>query len=131
MSDNRSGVALGFTYFAAIMMIVVGIFDGLQGLAAIIKKDYYAVGANYLWKLNVTGWGWINLVLGVVTLLAGIALLGSGALWARIVGVVLAGVVAVSNFMWLPYYPVWSAIIIAVCITVIWALAAHGRESAD
>jgi hypothetical protein len=130
MSESRSGVAVGFAYFAAIMMIVLGAFDALQGLAAVVKKEYFVVGANYLWKLNVSTWGWIHLVLGVVTLLAGIALL-AGALWARVVGVILAALVAISNFLWLPYSPIWSTIIIAVCVAVIWALTAHGREIAE
>ena len=129
MSENRSGVAVGFTYFAAFMMIVAGSFDVLQGLAAIIKKSFFAVSPNYVFKFSVSTWGWINLILGGVILLAGIALM-SGALWARIVGVIMAALVAISNFMWIPYYPVWSIIIIAVCVVVIWALTAHGRDVA-
>jgi hypothetical protein len=130
MSTNRSGAAVGFTYFAAIMMIVMGAMDVLQGISAIAKEHYYVVGSQYLWKLNVASWGWINLVIGAVVLLAGIALLG-GATWARVVGIIVAAVVAVSNFMWLPYYPIGSIIVIALSVAVIWALAAHGREIAD
>lgn len=130
MSESRSAMGAGLTFFAAAMMVVVGAFDALQGLAAIVKKDYYVVGADYLWKFSVSTWGWINLLLGVLILLAGIALL-SGALWARIVGIVLAVLVAISNFLWLPYYPVWAIIVIATSIAVIWALAAHGDEVAS
>ena len=115
--ENRNSAAIGATYLAAVLMIILGFFEALQGLSAVIKKSYFVVGSNYLWKLNVTGWGWIHLVLGIVVLLAGIGLIG-GALWARVVGVVLAGVVAIANFLWLPYQPLWSAIIIAVtCLT--------------
>ena len=120
---------MGFTFFASIMMIVVGALDVLQGLAAIIKQTYFVVGPNYVFKLNVTSWGWINLILGAVILLAGIGLL-SGAVWARTVGVIMAVLIAISNFMWLPYYPVWSIIVIATSIVVIWALTAHGRDVA-
>ena len=130
MAENRSGVAMGFTFFASIMMIVVGALDVLQGLAAIIKQTYYVVSPNYVFKLNVTSWGWINLILGAVILLAGIGLL-SGAVWARTVGVIMAVLIAISNFMWLPYYPVWSIIVIATSIVVIWALTAHGRDIAE
>jgi hypothetical protein len=130
MSETRGAMAVGLAFFAAAMMIVVGAFDALQGLAAIFKKDYFVVGADYIWKLDVTAWGWINLILGVLIIIAGIALLG-GALWARIVGIVLAVLVAISNFMWLPYYPVGSVVIIAVCILIIWALTAHGRDVAE
>ena len=108
------------------MMIVVGAFEALQGLSAIIKKAFFAVSENYVFKFNVTGWGWIHLILGVLVLLAGMSLF-SGATWARTVGVILAGLTAVANFLWLPYYPVWSITMIAIAITVIWALTAHGR----
>ena len=125
--ENRSSVAIGVTYLAAVTMIILGFFEALQGLSAVIRKSYFVVGSNYLWKLNVTGWGWIHLVLGVVVLLAGIALIG-GATWARVVGVALAGVVSIANFLWLPYQPLWSIIIIALSVVVIWALTVHGRD---
>lgn len=127
MARERSSVAVGFTYFASIMMIIIGAFDALQGLAAIIKQHYYVVGAQYLWKLNVTSWGWIHLVLGLVLAAAGFGLL-YGTLWARIVGVIVASLIAIANFLWLPYYPVWAVVIIATCVVVIWALTAHGRD---
>ncbi len=118
---------MGTTLFAAVTMMIVGALDVLQGLAAIIKGDAYVVGAEYVYKFDVSAWGWINLLLGLVILLAGFALLG-GALWARIVGIFIAVLVIISNFMWLPYYPLWSIIIIAVSVLVIWALTAHGRD---
>ena len=52
----------------------------------------------------------------------------SGALWARIVGVIIGVVSAIAAFAWLPYYPIWGIAIIAVAIAVIWALTMHGRE---
>jgi len=130
MSQNRSGMAVGFTYFAAFMMILAGAFDALQGFAAIVKQSYYVVAPNYVYKFNVTTWGWINLILGIVILLAGAALL-SGAVWARTIGVLMAILVGIANFMWLPYYPVWSIIVIAICVIIVWALTAHGRDAAS
>ncbi len=129
MARGRSGVAVGFTYFAAIMMMLSGGFEILQGLSAIIKKNLYVVNKDYIYKINVNGWGWIHLILGVIVLLAGIALLG-GALWARIVGIAMAVLIAIANFLWLPYYPVWAIVLIALNVVVIWALAAHGRDIA-
>ena len=129
MARSRSGVAVGFTYFAAIMMMLSGGFEILQGLSAIIKKNLYVVNKDYIYKINVNGWGWIHLILGVIVLLAGIALLG-GALWARIVGIAMAALIAIANFLWLPYYPVWAIVLIALNVVVIWALAAHGRDIA-
>ena len=129
MARGRSGVAVGFTYFAAIMMMLSGGFEILQGLSAIIKKNLYVVNKDYIYKISVNGWGWIHLILGVIVLLAGIALLG-GALWARIVGIAMAALIAIANFLWLPYYPVWAIVLIALNVVVIWALAAHGRDIA-
>jgi hypothetical protein len=129
VARGRSATAVGFTYFAAIMMMLSGGFEILQGLSAIIRKHLYVVNSDYIYKINVTGWGWIHLILGVIVLLAGIALLG-GSLWARIVGIVLAALIALANFLWLPYYPVWAIVLISLNVVVIWALAAHGREIA-
>jgi hypothetical protein len=129
VARGRSGVAVGFTYFAAIMMMLSGGFEILQGLSAIIKKNLYVVNKDYIYKINVNGWGWIHLILGVIVLLAGVALLG-GALWARIVGIAMAALIAIANFLWLPYYPVWAIVLIALNVVVIWALAAHGRDVA-
>jgi len=130
VSENRSGMAVGFTYFAAFMMILVGFFDVIQGLAAVIKQTFYAVSPNYVFKFNVATWGWINLILGAIILLAGIALL-NGAVWARTIGVIMAILVAIAEFAFLPYYPLWAIVIVTVCIFVIWALTAHGRDIAE
>jgi hypothetical protein len=127
MAQSRSGFAVGVTYFAGITMIILGAFDFLQGLSAVIKKAFFAVTDNYVFKFDVTAWGWIHLILGLLVMLAGMALF-SGATWARTVGVILAVVVAITNFAWLPYQPVWSVLIIATSIVVIWALTAHGRD---
>jgi hypothetical protein len=127
MSENRSGVAVGFTYFAATMMILGGGLDLLQGLAAVIRSNYFVVTPDYAYTIDATSWGWIHMILGVILLLAGAAVI-NGSLWARGVGVVVAAMVAVSNFLWLPHQPVWSIIIIAVCVMVIWALTVHGRD---
>lgn len=130
MAGHRSTAAVGFVYFAAIMMVIIGIVDVLQGIAAIAKEHYYVVGSNYVYKVNATTWGWVHLVLGIVLAVAGFFLL-RGALWARIVGIVTAALILITNFMWLPYYPVWASILIAASVLVIWALAMHGDELAD
>jgi hypothetical protein len=127
MAHERSGAAVGFTYFAATMMILGGGLDLVQGFAAVVKSNYFVVTPHYAYTVNASGWGWIHMILGLLLLLAGAALL-NGAVWARTIGVAVAVVVAVSNFMWLPYQPVWSIIIIALCVMVVWALTVHGRD---
>jgi hypothetical protein len=125
--ENPSGWAAGWAAFAGVMLIMIGVFQSLAGLVAIIDDEYYVIGPNYTWELDTTTWGWIHLLVGIVVLLSGIGIF-SGNVAARTVGVLVAVVSAVANFMWLPYYPVGSVIIIAVNIAVIWALTAHGRD---
>ncbi|HEY1335444.1 MAG TPA: hypothetical protein VGF31_14375 [Myxococcaceae bacterium] len=129
MEDNGAtrGLAVGAIYFAGILMVVVGIFQALEGLAAIIKDAFFVVSSNYYITLDVTGWGWIHLILGILVALAGFAVF-AGRTWGRVVGIVLASLSAIANFMFLPIYPFWSILIIALDIWVIWALAAHGRD---
>jgi hypothetical protein len=129
MSDGRdtSGMAVGFTVFAAIMMLMVGVFQALQGLIAIFENEFYVQTRNYLFEFDATTWGWIHLVIGLLVAVAGWGLL-SGQTWARVVGITLAALSATANFLFIPYYPFWSLLIITLDIFVIWALTAHGRE---
>jgi hypothetical protein len=125
--SQRSGAAIGMTIFAATMMIMIGIFQAIQGLIALFNDTFYVVGQKWVFEFDVTAWGWIHLILGIVVAVAGFFLL-QGAVWARTIGVILAVISAVFNFAWLPYYPVWSTILIALDVFVIWALTAHGRD---
>jgi hypothetical protein len=124
---DTSGWAVGFTVFAAVMMIMVGVWQALAGLIAIVENEFYVQTRNYLFEFDATTWGWIHLVVGVIVAFAGWGLL-SGQTWARIVGITLAALSATVNFLFIPYYPFWSMLIIAVDVLVIWALTAHGRE---
>jgi hypothetical protein len=129
MTNGRdtSGWAASFTLFAAIMMLMVGVWQALAGLVAIFENEFYVSTRNYLYEFDATTWGWIHLVIGLLVAFAGWGLL-SGRTWARLVGITLAALSATANFLFIPYYPFWSMLIIAVDIFVIWALAAHGRE---
>lgn len=122
-----SGWAVGWTFFAAFMMIMIGVFHAIAGFAAILEDEIYVLGQEYVFKFDATTWGWIHLIAGVVILLAGFALF-SGAVWARTVGVIMAVISAIIGFAWIPWYPVWGIVIIAVASAVIWALTAHGRD---
>jgi hypothetical protein len=127
--SDISTAAVGWSAFAGVMLIMIGVFQALAGIAAIADDSYVAVGPNYTYEFDVTTWGWIHLLMGIVILLAGIGIF-SGNVLARAIGVLVALVSAVTNFMWLPYYPVWSVIMIAIAVAVIWALTAHGRDIA-
>ena len=122
-----SGWAVGWTYFAAMMMMLIGTFQAIAGLVAIFDDEFFVATREYVFQFDATQWGWIHLVWGVLIAVAGGYLL-TGSVLARTVGVVMALVSAVLGFAWLPYAPVWGVTIIAIAISVIWALTAHGRD---
>lgn len=126
-SGSGSDAAVGIAYFAGTLLIMVGAFQAIQGIVALANETIYLVGTEYVFHFNITAWGWAHLLLGALLILVGIFLF-RGASWARWTAVVLAGVSALANFMWLPYYPIWSVLVIAADVAIIWALTAHGRE---
>jgi hypothetical protein len=122
-----SGAALGFTVTAAVLMMVSGLWNFLEGLAAIIKGQFFVVLPNYVYNVSITSWGWIHLILGAAVFVAGVFLF-MDKMWARIVGVVLACLSAVANFLYIPYSPVWSVIVIALDVFIVWALLAPRNQ---
>ena len=127
---EASGWVVGASVFAASMMMLVGSFHVIAGLTGIIENEFFVSTPNYVFEFDVTAWGWIHLIGGIVVVWAGFSLF-NGAVWARSVGVIIAIVSAIANFMFLPYYPVWSIIVIALDVLVIWALTVHGRDIAN
>jgi hypothetical protein len=127
MSDEPSGWAAGWAFFAAVMLVIAGTFQIISGIVAIAKDEFFVVNKDWVFSGDLTTWGWIHLILGIVVVLVGFGIL-SGNVFARVIGVLIAGVSAIANFAFLPFYPVWSIVLIAVDITIIWALTAHGRD---
>ena len=118
----------GWVVFAGIMMLMVGAFHVIQGIVALVQDTYYLVGQQGLVvSVDYTTWGWVHTILGIVVILAGVALL-AGQLWARIVAVILAFGSALVNIAFLAAYPVWSLAMIAIDVLVIWAVTVHGNE---
>lgn len=113
--------AAGGVMFAGVLLMVDGVMGVIKGIAGIASDEVYARISNYTFKFDVTAWGWIHLVLGVVLLVVGWGIL-KGAGWAKATGVVLAALNMIANFMWLPYQPIWAIISIAIDAFVIWAL---------
>lgn len=124
---ETSGWAVGWSVYAGVMMMLVGMFHAFAGLVGVLQDDLYVLENGYFLQLDATTWGWIHLIAGVVVLLAGLGLF-SGATWARIVAVIVAVLSTVTNFMWLPWYPLWSVIMITANSFVIWALTVHGAD---
>jgi hypothetical protein len=120
-----SGWVMGGIVFAATVLVMIGIFHAIAGLVAIIDDDFYRVRRDYTFDLDTTGWGWIHLILGIILVAVGFALYARQE-WAAISAVVLAGLSAVANFLFIPYYPLWSLVGIALAVWVIWALTRPG-----
>jgi len=119
---------VGWIWFASVMMIMLGSFHVIDGLVGLFQHDYYLVGQNQLVvHVNYTAWGWLHIIVGAVVIGAGAALL-AGRMWARVVGVLVALGSAIVNIAFLSAYPVWSTIMIALDVLVIWALTVHGAE---
>ena len=119
--------AVGMTMLAAVLMILTGIWQAFVGLVAVVNDTFYVVTEKYVAQFDVTTWGWIHLVVGVVVLLAGISLF-SGTTWSRVVGIALACISALAMFAWMPYYPLWAITVIAMDVFILWALIAHGKD---
>jgi hypothetical protein len=119
--------AVGLALFAGVMMIVSGAFMILQGIVAIANDNFFVKAPNYTYNVDTTGWGWIHLVIGIVAVAIGIGLF-SGKVWARGAGMGIAVFQAIVQFMFLPYYPGWSIVIIALDVAIIWALATYRSD---
>ena len=124
-SDTAAGWAIGGMLFAAAMMVMIGIWQIIIGFVAILDDEFFVVAPNYTYEIDTTAWGWIHLIVGVVLVLTGLALF-TGSTWARAVGIVLAVLSAIANFLFLPYYPLWAIVLIAANVFIIWALANAG-----
>lgn len=122
-SDNsvKQGFAAGTSIAAAILLLTVGLLQIFQGISALANDDVLVAGPNYTYQFSLTSWGWIHLVIGILVALTGFFLM-AGATWARIAAIFLAALAIIANFMWLPYYPLWSILIIALSVVVIWAV---------
>ncbi|WP_432248772.1 DUF7144 family membrane protein [Streptomyces sanyensis] len=125
------GHTSGATVLAASLMLFGGVMAIFEGISAIAEDDLFVVTRNYVFEFSLTGWGWVHLILGFVLVLAGIAVLGSGALWARFFGVFVASLGAIANFLWIPYYPLWALVLVAVNIFIVWALCTGMHREAE
>jgi hypothetical protein len=130
VADHRGGGgAFAGAVLAGVLMILTGLYSFLAGLAMILRAPFFVYHGAYLYVWSTHGWGWVELILGAVVVAAGACVL-LGMVWARAVGVILATLSAVASFMSLPFYPIWSIILIAVNLFIIWAMVAYsGRRS--
>lgn len=118
----KQGFAAGGSIAAALVLLVTGVVSILQGIAAIASDELLVIGVEYTLALDTTSWGWVHLIVGTLAAVIAVALI-SGATWARFTAIILACLSIIANFLWLPYYPLWAIMIIALDLVVIWALA--------
>jgi hypothetical protein len=127
-SEPRATGWVGWVVFAGTMMLLIAFFHIIEGLVAILDPDYFLVTKGGLTvHLDYTAWGWTHLIAGVIVGCAGLGLF-LGQMWARVVGVALAGISALLNFGFIAAYPFWCLTVIALDVFVIFALTVHGRE---
>ncbi|MEG3629911.1 DUF7144 family membrane protein [Streptomyces poriticola] len=123
-TDRESGWVAGGVVFAGVLLLCNGAFAVLQGIAAIAEDDVYAQVGGYVYELDLTGWGVVHVILGALLLVTGYGLL-KDMTWARVAGIVLAALSLISQFLFLPYAPFWSVVLMAIDVFVIWALASR------
>ncbi|MFE5872691.1 hypothetical protein ACFQ6V_29105 [Streptomyces roseifaciens] len=126
-SETSQAAAGGLTLFAAVMMLIAGFVDIFRGIMAIVHDNVFINTPDYVFKFSLAGWGWIHLFLGIAALMVGVGLFRVS-LWARILGVIIAALLLIVNFLSIPYYPLWSIVVIALCAFVIWGLCVVRHE---
>ena len=126
--STKGAWAYGIAAFAGVLLTMAGLFQFLQGLSAVFKDTVFVASPDYVYSIDLTGWGWIHMLLGAVAVAVGIAVL-YGQTWALATGILVAILSAVANFAFVPYYPVWTILVIAVDVAAIWALTSLLRNT--
>jgi len=128
--SKKDSWSLGLAVFAGIMMLMVGILQVVAGIAAVAHDGFYVTTRHYVFEWDTAAWGWLHIGIGIVV---GIAAFGvfAGLTPARWIGMAVAGVSAIANFMNIPNYPLWSIALITLDVAVIWALAVYMRPYQD
>ena len=119
----------GWIGFAGILLVIIGGIDFFQGLIALLEDDYYVPTQSGFLVFDLTGWGLAQLLTGILSVCAGYGAL-RGLTWARMVGIVLSGLSMIMQFAFIPHYPIWSMLIIALDVLVIWALLTYRAQEA-
>jgi|SoiMethySBSTD1v2_1073268.scaffolds.fasta_scaffold1906302_2 hypothetical protein len=123
----KNAWAEGVTYFAISLLIVVGILQILQGLAAVTSDQLYAAAPGQALVMSLNTWGWVHLVMGIIAVAVAVGLF-YGKTWARWAGMTIAGLQALAQFLFMPFYASWSIVILALDVAIIWALATYRSD---
>jgi hypothetical protein len=124
----HQSAAFGGTMLAAVLMVLAGLLDLANGIEGVVKSGFYVATPHYLYNINTTNWGWIHVGIGALLVLVGLCLFARMT-WARVVGIGLVVISAVLNFLFIPRYPFWAILLVALDIFIIWALASVKRPA--
>jgi hypothetical protein len=127
VTASRIPSTAGWLSFAGVVAFVVGVFNVMDGLVALFKNDYYLVTSQDILVFDFATWGWIWLILGLAQIAIGAGIL-AGRSWARAAGVAMAVLVAIGQLAFLRAFPVWSVLVIAMCVLLVYALTAHAHR---
>ena len=116
--------ATGFAMFAAILMIIAGLWGIIVGISAILNDKVFVTTQGYVYEFDITVWGWLHLIIGILVGGAGIGII-QGATWGQAVGIAVASLSLLANFLFIPHYPIWSIAIIVLDVLIIWALVTY------
>jgi hypothetical protein len=127
-TGRSSAWAAGLALFSGVVIDVVGVNQVLLGISALLNDKVYVQAPDYAYSLDLTVWGWVHLVFGLLLILIGTSVV-RGLTWARGVGIGLVALNLIANFAFIPYYPVWSLLIVALDVAVIWGLTAYREDT--
>jgi hypothetical protein len=124
---GRAGRGYGLVLFAGVLLLVVGFWNMIYGIAAIANSHVFVANAHYVVG-NLRTWGWITLIFAILQLLAGVGVM-AGNQMARWFGVVVVGLNAIDQMFFIPAYPFWSLTIIAMDVVALYGLCAYGSRA--
>lgn len=129
MSKNNEGGSgwLGWVGFASIMLLLMGAFSALAGFVALFKDTVVYGASGAVWVLSYTQWGWVHIIAGLLAILAATSL-ASGHMYGRVIAILVALLSAIVNMAFIPVYPFWSIMVIAIDVMVIYAVSVHAGE---
>ena len=127
---HAEGRGYGLVIFASVLLALVGFFNMIYGIAAIAQSHVFVANAHYVFA-NLRAWGWITLIIAVLQLVAAGGVV-AGNQMARWFGIVVIGLSAIDMMFFIPAYPFWALIIIAVDVVALYGLCAYGsRENLE
>jgi len=119
----------GWVSFAAVVFIIAGVFNFIEGLAFLVEDNWQVLSPEDILVWDLTAWGWILIITGIVQVVVAGGVLG-GAVWARALGVFIASLALLVNLISVPIYPLWGITFMVLNFLIIFALVVHGDEVA-